>query len=234
MRGDRRSRPLESVQSGVGPAARWKALLYAGLLGSLLFAGSSIAGRGDKVGSASGLQLAIPVGARPIALGGSILSSVSGVEAIAWNPAGLVRTERSSELLFSHMSYLADIGVDYVGAAMSIGGGAYLGLSVQALSVGEIPVTTELYPDGTGELTSPTFLVIGGVFSRKMSDQISVGIGVNFLYEKMAEASATGVSFTGGVQYARLGGLDGLSVGVVLRNIGPKVTYDGDGLNGPA
>jgi hypothetical protein len=38
------------------------------------------------------------------------------------------------------------------------------------------------------------------------------------------------VAFTGGVQYSRLGGVDGLSVGVVIRNIGPKLTYGGDGL----
>ncbi|HLF15660.1 MAG TPA: hypothetical protein VI932_12315, partial [Bacteroidota bacterium] len=45
-----------------------------------------------------------------------------------------------------------------------------------------------------------------------------------------AEASATGIAFTGGVQYARLGGIDGLSVGVVIRNIGPGLVYDGEGL----
>ncbi len=230
MNGNRRTGRRESGRIGVPPATRWGAICRVLVLCSLLSAGSTLAGRGDKVGSASGLQLSIPVGARPIALGGSILSSVSGVEAMAWNPAGLVTTDRPSELFVSHMSYIAGIGVDYVAAGKSIGGGASLGVSVKALSVGDIPVTTELYPDGTGETTSPTFLVVGGAFSRKMSDQITVGVGVDFLYEKMAEVTATGISFTGGVQYARLGGIDGLSVGVVLRNIGPKLTYDGEGL----
>lgn len=230
MNGNHRAGGRESARVDTPSAGGWGALCRTLALCTLLCAGPSFAGRGDKVGSASGLQLSIPVGARPIALGGSILSSVGGVEAMAWNPAGLVTTDRPSELLVSHMSYIAGIGVDYVAAGMRIGGGASLGLSVKALSVGEIPVTTELFPDGTGETTSPTFLVVGGVFSRRMSDQISVGVALDFLYEKMAEVSATGVSFTGGVQYARLGGIDGLSVGVVLRNIGPKITYDGEGL----
>ncbi len=201
------------------------------LIAALALPSTSRAGRGDKVGSASGMQLSIPLGARSVALGGSILSSVSGIEAISWNPAGLVRTDRSSELLFSHMTYLADIGVDYFAAATSLAGSAYLGVTVQSLSVGEIPVTTELLPDGTGEMTSPTFLVVSAAFSRMMSDQIAVGLSAGVIYEKMAEVSATGIAFTGGVQYSRLGGIDGLSVGVVIRNIGPKLVYSGDGLD---
>jgi hypothetical protein len=46
----------------------------------------------------------------------------------------------------------------------------------------------------------------------------------------MADVSASGLAFTGGVQYTKLGGVDGLSVGVVISNIGPDLTYDGEGL----
>jgi len=200
------------------------------LLLLVLFVAAAMGGRGDKVGSAGATQLLIPVGGRSIALGGSVLATVGGAEAMFWNPAGLVMTDRSAEVLFSHMSYLADIGVEYVAAGKSIGGGVFLGISLKALSIGEIPVTTELFPDGTGEKTSPTFLVLGAAFSRKMSDEIAVGLTANVVHESMAEVSATGIAFTGGVQYARLGGVDGLSVGVVIRNIGPKLVYDGDGL----
>lgn len=209
--------------------ARARSILAVLFMTALLVT-SAHAGRGDKVGTASGSQLLIPVGARSIALGGSTLSSVSGIEAMFWNPAGLVRTDRSAEVLLSHMSYLGETGVEYFAGAKSLAGSAYLGLSVKALSLGDIPVTTEQFPDGTGEIVSPTFLVIGTTFSRWMSDQIAVGLSANILYERMAEVSATGIAFTGGIQYARLGGIDGLSVGVVIRNIGPKLTYDGDGL----
>jgi len=188
------------------------------------------AGRGDKVGSASASQLSIPVGGRSIGLGGSVLATVRGAEAMFWNPAGLVRSDRSSEVVFSHMSYLADIGVEYAAAGTSIGGAAWLGVSIKSLSIGEIPVTTELFPDGTGAQASPTFLVLGATFSRKMSDEITVGLTANVIHESLAEVSATGIAFTGGVQYSRLGGVEGLSVGVVIRNIGPKFVYDGEGL----
>jgi hypothetical protein len=200
------------------------------LLLHLAAAPELIAGRGDKVGAASGMQLTIPVGARSIALGGAALSSIGGVEAIAWNPAGLVRADRSAELFVSHMTYFADIGVEYVAGAIRLPGSASLGLSIRALSVGEIPVTTELQPDGTGEMASPVFLTAGAAFARKMSDQIAVGVTMYYVYERMADVSASGLSFTGGVQYSRLGGVDGLSVGVVISNIGPNLVYDGEGL----
>ena len=196
---------------------------------SLLSPPSLLAGRGDKVGASSGTQLIIPVGARSISLGGAALSSVGGVEAGPWNPAGLVRAERS-EVIVSHMSYFADIGVEYAAAALRLPGSASLGLSIKALTIGEIPVTTETQPDGTGESATPTFLTAGASFARLMSDQIAVGVTVNYLYEKMADVSASGFCFTGGVQYTRLGGVDGLSVGVVISNIGPGLTYDGEGL----
>lgn len=206
------------------------AALLAFLLACLSAPEPALAGRGDKVGAASGMQLSIPVGARSIALGGAALSSVSGVEAIAWNPAGLVRSDRASELLVSHMEYIGGIGVEYAAAATRLPGSASLGVSVKALTVGEIPVTTELEPDGTGETVAPVFLSAGATFARKMSDQIAVGISATVIYEQMVDVSATGIAFTGGVQYARLGGIEGLSVGVVIRNIGPMLTYDGDGL----
>ncbi len=187
-------------------------------------------GRGDKAGTASGMELLIPVGARSIALGGSPVALVSGAEAIYWNPAGIVRENRDGDAIVSHMVYLADIGVDYAALSRALGDFGRIALSVKALSVGDINVTTEDQPDGTGETTSPTFIVAGGTFARHISDRIAVGISSNVIFEKMAKVSATGIAFTAGVQYAGLGGIDGLGVGVVLRNIGPALKFSGPGL----
>ena len=188
------------------------------------------AGRGDKSGTAAAPELLVPVGARAIGQGGASLATISGLESIFWNPAGLARMERATSVMFSHTNYLADIGVDYVAAGAEVFGDAYLALTVKSLSFGQIPVTTEDQPDGTGELTSPTYLTMGGTFSRLISDRISAGVTANFVYEKMANVTASTFAFTAGVQYAGLGGIDGLSVGVALKNLGPALKYDGDGL----
>jgi hypothetical protein len=191
---------------------------------------SAYAGRGDKSGTAAAPELLIPVGARSIAFGGASLATAAGAEAIYWNPAGLARLEGGTDVMFSHMSYLADIGVEYGALCTRLGSTGFLGLSIKSLSVGEIPITTEDQPDGTGGTASPTFLIIGGTFSRQVSDRIYVGITSNLIFEKMDKVSATGVAFNGGVQYLGLGGVEGLSLGVAVKNVGPRMKYDGSGL----
>ena len=190
----------------------------------------ALAGRGDKSGTAGASELLIPVGGRTTALGGASLATTSGIEAMFWNPAGLVRSARPFQAMFSHTSYLADIGVDYVALSDALTDDMTLGVNLKSLSVGDIPVTTEDMPDGTGEVTSPTYIVLGTTFARRVSDKISMGLSASYVYEKMARVSASTVAFTGGVQYQGLGGIDGLAVGVVVRNIGPKIKYDGAGL----
>jgi hypothetical protein len=188
------------------------------------------AGRGDKVGSSSGTQLLVPVGARSLGMGGATLATVTGNEAIFWNPAGLARSTGANEILVSHMAYIADIGVDFVALSTRLEGIGYLGLSLKSLSIGAVPITTEDHPDGTGESVTPSFMVIGGTFARRMSDQISIGGSMNLLLERMGEASATGIAFNGGIQYLSLGGVEGLNFGVAVKNVGPQLKYDGDAL----
>ncbi len=196
----------------------------------LMCAGTGIAGRGDKAGTAAATELLIPVGAWQIGIGGAGVAGATGVDAIYWNPGGLARASMGSMVMVSHMTYLADINVEYAAAATRLMGLGEIGLSFKTLSFGDIPVTTEDQPDGTGETTSPTYVVVGGSFARNISDRISLGFTANIIYEKMANVSASGVSFNVGVQYVGLGGIDGLQFGVVLKNIGPNMRYDGSGL----
>jgi hypothetical protein len=133
-------------------------------------------------------------------------------------------------VMVSHMSYLADIDVQYIAAGIRLDGVGALGIAVKSLALGDVAVTTEDYPDGTGEMVSPTFMTIGATFSRRMSEQISFGVTANLILERMGEVSASGIAVNAGVQYAGLGGVEGLSFGVAIKNVGPKMKYDGDGL----
>lgn len=201
-----------------------------GILAVLLCGSPLYGGRGDKSGTAAASQLLIPVGARSIALGGAALATSSGVEAMYWNPAGLARQESGTGVMFSHMTYLAGISVDYAGVSARLGGLGNIGLAVKSLAIGDISVTTEDQPDGTGETASPTFLVIGGTFSRQVTERIFVGITANLVFETMDRVSASDISFSAGVQYLGLGGIEGLSLGAAVKNVGPRMKYDGSGL----
>jgi len=190
----------------------------------------AVAGRGDKAGASAAAELLIPVGPRFIALGGSSLATASGIDALYWNPAGLARSPHGANAMFSHMDYIADIGVEYLALSNTFPGFGTIGFSLKALSFGDIMITTEDQPDGTGEIASPTFVTIGGTFSRQLADRIAVGVTMNLITERLERVGTTGIAFNIGVQYTGVGSINGLSLGVVVKNIGPQMTYDGNGL----
>jgi len=200
------------------------------LIITLLNVSVVFAGRADKAGTSAASELLIPVGARLIGLGSASIANVDGLEAIYLNPAGLSSLNSQYGVMFSHMTYIADINVEYLAAAVKLSSFGYFGVSIKSLDVGDIKITTEDQPDGTGEVTSPTFMIIGGTFSRQISDRISVGLSANYIYEKMARVSASGIGFNLGVQYNGIGGIDGLSVGAAVKNIGSSIKFDGTGL----
>jgi hypothetical protein len=184
-----------------------------------------------RIGTASGMQLLVPVGARDLAMGGSSLAYTHGVEAVHWNPAGLGILPSSAEGMFSRMSYIADIGVNYGVVGVKFGGFGNLALSVKSIDFGDILITTIDDPDGlSGRTFSPVFVTLGLSYARSLTDAISAGGTIKVISEQISRASASGVAFDFGIQYRNLANVSGLHLGVAVKNIGPQMQYDGPGL----
>jgi hypothetical protein len=152
------------------------------------------------------------------------------VDAIFWNPAGLARNSGGTEAVFSHMSYIADIGVNYFAVGTSFEGFGSLGFSLKTLDIGDIEVTTADATEGTGEVFTPTYVTLGLTYSRQLTDRISVGFTTNLVSERIDRVSATGVAFNFGVQYTSFANVSGLAIGVAVKNIGPGMKFSGSGL----
>ncbi len=195
-----------------------------------LMASLADAGSGNRTGTNGASELLIPVGTRSIGMGGTGVATARGVEALYWNPAGVARMTNSVGVYVSHMSYIADIGVDYGAVSANIESFGALSLSLKALSIGDIPVTTTQNPDGTGQRFTPQFFTLGLTYSRQLSDRVSVGLTTNLISERMGDVSATGLGFNVGVVYDGLASVEGLSVGIAVRNIGEQMTFEGSGL----
>ena len=133
------------------------------------------------------------------------------------------------EVYFSHMSYIADIGVDYGALAVTFPSIGTFAASFKSLAFGNIPVTTEDNPDGTGSTFSPTYMVAGLSYSRILSDRVSVGANFNLVNETIMSTSATGFALDAGVEYNGLI-VPELKLGVVVKNLGPNMTYAGSNL----
>ncbi len=196
----------------------------------LLAVALATAGGDNRTGTNAAPELLIPVGARDIGMGGASVATSTGIDAIYWNPAGLARADKGAAAMFSHMAYFADMSLNYFAVSSTFGSFGTLGLSIKSLAIGDIAVTTEDYPDGTGAVISPTFVTVGGTYSRMLAENIGVGITANLVTERIDRVSSTGLSFSAGVQYMNLGQINGLDIGVAVKNIGPQMQYDGTAL----
>ena len=200
--------------------ARW--IVLAGLT---LVPAPALAGSPERLGTSGADELRLPVGVRSLALGGSDVGSVTGVEALYYNPAGIAAGAASTEVLFSHARLIADMDLNYAALTQKLGDVGTLGLSVKALSIGDIPRTTETAPDGTGEIFSPTFVVIGASYGRQVTDRVAFGGTVSYVSEHILQESARGIAFDLGFQYDT--DYRGLRLGLAMKNVGPSAQFTG-------
>lgn len=206
-------------------------LFGASLLCVVLLVAGTAAAQNQRTGTSAAPELLIPVGGRDLAMGGSSIATSQGVEAIHWNPAGLGRIAHSAEGMFSSMSYIGDITVAYGAAATQFGDFGVVGLSIRSLDFGNIPVTTVEDEDGsTGGTFSPTYVTLGLSYSRHVSEAVSVGGTAKLVTESIARVSASGMAFDLGLQYDGFLGVKGLQLGIAVKNIGPSMQFDGNGL----
>jgi hypothetical protein len=196
----------------------------------LLGAVSVYAGGGVRTGTSGASELLIPVGPQGIAMGGSNVATATGIEALYWNPAGTAFMDNSVSTTFSHMNYIADIGLNHGAVSVNFQSFGVLSLEIKALDIGDIPVTTNEFPDGTGQVFTPQFSVLGLTYSKQLTNRIAIGVTANYLSESLSEVSANGLSFNAGVVYNDLGNISGLSFGIAMNNIGPHMKYSGSGL----
>ena len=99
---------------------------------------------------------------------------------------------------------------------------------MKSLDFGDIPVTTEAFPDGTGETYSPSFLTLGFTYSKVLTDRISIGTNLKLVSENIQNTSATGFALDAGVQYRFS---ESLMIGAAVKNIGSNMEYAGQNLS---
>jgi hypothetical protein len=177
-------------------------------------------------GTSAAAQLMVPLDARFLG-GGGAAASVTSIESVLWNPAGLDQAQGDVLLMLSRRNYIADIGVNFAGVGLRFGGLGAIAVHIRSFDMGQIDVTDEFNMDGTGERISPVFFTIGATYSRLMTDRISAGVTTNVIHESFANVTASGVTFDAGVQYREFLGVGGLQLGVAIRNIGSSMRYDG-------
>lgn len=197
------------------------------LILSFLFSTVLFAGNKSKSGTTGAEQLLIPVGAKMIALSGTAVASVSGIEALYWNPAGVSSLTGNSEIMFFRGNGIADIGLNYFGGGFSFDDIGVFSFAIKSLDFGEIVRTTDENTDGGFETFSPTYMTMTVGYSNRLTDKLNIGVSFNIISEKIIRTSATGFSLDAGIQFSNFLQVHGLSIGLVLKNFGPSMKYSG-------
>ncbi|HHH53448.1 MAG TPA: DUF3308 domain-containing protein, partial [Bacteroidetes bacterium] len=199
-----------------------------------LMAGSTIgfAGNPDRQGEAGANELLFNPWASSAALHGLNTSSILGVAAMRLNVAGISRGYNKAMVAVSNTRLYegSDLQFNSLGVAVRMGKSGALGVSLAALDFGDIPITTENAPEGTGGVYSPSFYHLGVGYSYTYAKKISVGALVRLIGESTNDISAFGAAIDAGVQYVS-GERDNFKLGIALRNIGTPMKFGGSALN---
>ncbi len=179
--------------------------------------------------TAGSTQLLVPLTARSVSMASGITAGIansSGLEGVFANPANLT-VNTGTNVMFSRMEYVADIGVNYFGVAQRFGANQ-IALTINTWDFGDIPLQTEVAPEITEVTYTANFSTVGASFARDFTDRIAAGFTVKLVTETIDDVSSNGLAFDAGMTYVV--GESGLRFGVSLSNFGPSRKYSGTGL----
>jgi hypothetical protein len=196
-------------------------LLLAGFIISICMVANA---QNPNLGTAGAQFLKIPVGPRGAAMGGAYVSNANDASALFWNPAGIVSV-RENELLASYTGWWAGITVSQAAYVHTFEDVGSFGISMNLLAMGDMDITTEMQPEGTGQKFNAQDLMLGASYARRLTEDFSVGITVKLVNQRIWNESATGLAFDVGTQY-RIGFRD-LTIGMSMSNFGGDMKYDG-------
>jgi hypothetical protein len=179
----------------------------------------------DRAGTSGFQFLKIPVDARGAAMGETVVSNAVDASSMFWNPALLAQASSKTIVGFSNTRYHADVALNYVAAAQQIGS-FKVGASVHTMDSGDMEVTTEFQPFGTGESFKVFDISLGLTVAQALTDLFSYGVTARYVEENIASVSHSTLVFDAGVFY-RIGNT-GAQMAVAIRSFGLDSSSDGE------
>jgi hypothetical protein len=205
-----------------------KRIIYTAAAISLLLFHSGVFGQSiSKTGTTAAKFLSIGIGARANAMGTAYSAVANDASSMYWNPSGIAYATRF-EGLFTYTKMFADINLNYFGLVIPAGESGSFGVNITALNIGDMQVTTELNPDGTGETFSAGSYAFGLSYARFITDDFAVGATVKYIREDIYNSSAQGLAIDIGTVFRTP--FYGIKFASSISNFGTKMKVDGDDL----
>lgn len=213
---------MRQLPAGSGRSSR--RLVPIALVLAALSAFAPSAQADPQSGTSSAAFLRLEQGARAIGMGGAFAAVAEGAGALWWNPAGIAHSS-FSEVTLSHTQFIEDINSQIVGYARPIalpgGGRGAFGASFTYLAIPGIE-GYDSNKSATGNLEANS--MAGGVaFAAMLSPEVSAGVRLQTIREKLSTEIGSGFSGDVGVQYRQ----DKLGLGFVVQHMGPGLRIGG-------
>ncbi len=191
-------------------------------LNLFLASGNVLAGSGTHAAD----FLNIPVYSRGAAMGNACVSNASGAAALFYNPAAIA-LNGTGEISATHSELMQDLRLDNLSLAIPLRSGG-LGIGITYLGYGTIQ-GYDVAGVATGDLSAYSMQISLG-YSQRLSDVLSVGVTAKPVIEKLADYSASTITFDAGAmaQFGRL------SLGLQYANFGGSLKYIEESISLPA
>ena len=184
---------------------------------------------GERAGTSGFQFLKLPYDARASALGETVVADANDVSALVWNPALIARLP-GVQAGFHHTAYFVDVSLDFAGVTWKLPQGVSLGASLQTMNSGDMDVTTEIEPTGTGQTFRLVDVAAGLTVAQQLTDLFAYGITTKYVQESVAGLKADAIVFDLGIHY--MVGATGARMAVAVRNFGFDGRPEGE-LNRP-
>ncbi|MCX6828647.1 MAG: PorV/PorQ family protein [candidate division Zixibacteria bacterium] len=179
-------------------------------------------------GRASADFLNIGISARSAALGGAFTSIADDASASYWNPGGLTALE-CAQISFSHFTWYQGLNFNFLGAAFPVSDRLTLAVNTEYLSYGEIE-GYDADDNPIGDIGSTYDLAAGVAGGYRLTDNLSVGVGLKYIIVSLANVKATALAADLGLRFQTGKFLFGLA----SSNIGQSLTFYDAGNKLPA
>jgi type IX secretion system protein PorV len=181
-----------------------------------------------KVGTTVANFLAIETGARAVGMGGAYVAIAEGPVAMYWNPSGIARIDKFSTF-FNQSKWLLDISYNFIGAVLPFGDYGSLGVNAMFLSMDDMQITNESFPDGieNGFFSAGNY-AFGVSYGFNLTDRFSIGFNAKYIEEFISQSSASAIALDIGTLYTTE--FDEMKIGMSILNYGTKMQMSGNDL----
>jgi hypothetical protein len=186
----------------------------------VIFAAPAAVRAGDP-GTAGALFLRLGMGGRASGMGEAFTAVAEDASSAYWNPAAMSAV-LGTRAMFMHNEYLQSMRLEQVAVTHETEYGTF-GLGFTGLYMDEM----DRYDDVPSEIPLGTFsaydLSFTLAYSRYLIPNLSAGIAIKPVYERIDETTATGLAFDAGLYHVSK--VQGMKLALVAANVGAPMKF---------